>query len=297
VFPLSALKTGLGVFSGAKVFADHPTQTEERERPERSVRDVVGKLGEAYLGKDRNGTNALRAPLIISEAESVLRTKIAEGIIGDLSIRAYAKGATNDEGDFIAESFVASPHTSVDFVTVGAAGGYAVISESAQPPAPAKDEAAADAAEGEPIADVVADVIAESDGTEVRLLREANEKLLAENVRLMAESRRQAALKLLDGLIPSALAQAVQERVREAATSAVETYAGSEQSGDELSAALGALVEKERSYLARLLPGGVVTGLSESSQDGAAQAEVDLEESFRGLVPPGAEKIAARGRG
>src|SRR5690348_10270816 len=43
-YPAEVLRRALGLFEGAKVFADHPSRDELRARPERSVRDVIGWL-------------------------------------------------------------------------------------------------------------------------------------------------------------------------------------------------------------------------------------------------------------
>lgn len=125
-----ALQSGIGVFSGARMYADHPTMSEERDRPERSVRDLVGRLGEAYVGKDKHGNDALRAPMLISKTASWLSTLVSEGIADGLSIRAYGRGKPSDSGHMVVESFVENPHTSVDFVTVASAGGYPELSEA-----------------------------------------------------------------------------------------------------------------------------------------------------------------------
>lgn len=50
-----ALQSAIPLFDGAKIFADHPTMTEEQERPERSVRDMLGHFEQtAYVESDDN---------------------------------------------------------------------------------------------------------------------------------------------------------------------------------------------------------------------------------------------------
>lgn len=123
VYTRAALESGIKVFDGALMFADHPTSVEESQRPERSVRDVVGRVKAPYLGTTKDGKTALRGKFQVSESENALRTKIAEGIIDGLSLRAFGQGKRDKGGDFVVEAFQANPFTSVDVVTVAAAGG------------------------------------------------------------------------------------------------------------------------------------------------------------------------------
>lgn len=280
----AALQSGIAVFSGRAVFADHPTTVEETQRPERSVRDVVGKLGEAYVGKDKNGTPALRAPIVISEAEPNLKTKIKEGIIGDMSIRAHGSGKPNADGVFVVEKFIDHPHTSVDLVTVGAAGGYVELAESHrhtkaedEPETPVEEAAAA---------------------TEIIALRESNQRLLEQNTNLFREARTyQGVAKLQAILRDSPLPNASKKRVWESAKPMLEAYGthGSQQTIEQLTAELTRLAEAEKAYLAQVAPNGAVTGLQLPIEENKTPATI-LAEAFKGLVPDDQLDIAVRGR-
>ena len=46
-YPEDVLERDTSVFTGAKMFWDHPTANDERERPERSLRDLAGKITSA----------------------------------------------------------------------------------------------------------------------------------------------------------------------------------------------------------------------------------------------------------
>ncbi len=291
----AALHSGKAVFSGRPVFADHPTSVEESQRPERSVRDVVGRLGQAYVGQDKHGQPALRAPLIISESETGLRTKIKEGILGDLSIRAQGSGRRNGDGVFVVETFLAHPHTSVDLVTVGAAGGYVDLTESVREVE--THERAPDSATTPPVADTTPLAEAEP-STEVLMLRESQRQLLAENTRLFRQARslegRMHLQRLLRG---STLPMPSRQRVWEQAQPLLEAYGthGSEQTREQLQTALTALLEAEKAYLAQVLPHGVVTGLPiPRSTDKTVESL--LTEAFQGLVPDALLGVAVRGR-
>ncbi|MCL5744574.1 MAG: ChaB family protein, partial [Acidobacteria bacterium] len=131
VYTRGALESGLPVFKGKPIYIDHPSKTEEADRPERSVRDLVGRIVETYIGTDKAERPALRHKSVVSSAEQALLTKVREGILGDMSINANGKGQQDPAtGDFIVEAFTDA--VSLDFVTLAAAGGDATLVESAR---------------------------------------------------------------------------------------------------------------------------------------------------------------------
>lgn len=299
----AALHSGIPIFSGRPVFADHPTSVEETQRPERSVRDVVGRLGQAYVGQDKHAQPALRAPLIISESETGLRTKIKEGILGDLSIHAQGSGRRNGDGVFVVERFLAHPHTSVDLVTVGAAGGYVDLAESLR-----ETETNEATAEGNtaPLPDPVFAVSVETTtpvqeaepSAEILRLRESQHQLLEENTRLFRQARSlEGGLHLQRLLRDSTLPTPSRQRILEQAKSLIEAYSthGSPQTPEQLQTALARLVEAEKAYLAQVLPHGVVTGLHAPVAE-EKTVENLLTEAFQGLVPDALLSVAVRGR-
>jgi hypothetical protein len=132
-YTLEALQSGPAIFAGKPIYADHPTRTEERDRPERSVRDLVGRLPESasdfYVEKITEGKFDGRHALHyrnakLSETADWLRTLIREGIAGDQSINAEGKGRGEDNR-FVVEAFTDA--MSLDFVTKGAAGGRGFV--------------------------------------------------------------------------------------------------------------------------------------------------------------------------
>ena len=50
----SALDSAVPIFTGTKIFADHPSAVEEEVRPERSVRDVLGHFENIKVETDKN---------------------------------------------------------------------------------------------------------------------------------------------------------------------------------------------------------------------------------------------------
>lgn len=292
VYTRAALESGVKVFDGALMFADHPTSVEEAQRPERSVRDVVGRVKSPYIGTTREGKTALRGKFYLSESESALRTKIAEGIIDGLSLRAFGQGRRDKNGDFIVESFQENPFTSVDVVTVAAAGGgFERLAES--------DRAALTRAV---LAQVTREELAEARPdlveTEVRKLKEAhmaeekkldealaeNQRLIEENARLFREARGAQAQRVIDEALAGAkeLPEPARERIAAQARALAEAFAthGSEQTAEQFAAAIRDIVEAERAYLARIMPHGVVTGgtvryVEETVDEAALDKEID----------------------
>ena len=126
-YPASTLEAAVPLFEGAKVFADHPSRDEERSRPERSVRDVIGWLQEATW---HAADQAIRAQLHLSEAAGALRQLLVDAWRGNradllgLSINAEGQIEESVQGGK-RRRLVASISAvrSVDLVTVAAAGG------------------------------------------------------------------------------------------------------------------------------------------------------------------------------
>ncbi|KKM23017.1 hypothetical protein LCGC14_1619470 [marine sediment metagenome] len=129
-----AIKDAAVLFDGAKMYADHPTETEEKEKPERSIRDWVATLHETKVSKAGNavGIAHINAGWLKEKIQSLFE-------LGDLqhlgtSINAVGKGTSQTiEGHktTLVEGLVRSTFQSVDFVTEAGAGGQAGLRESA----------------------------------------------------------------------------------------------------------------------------------------------------------------------
>lgn len=123
-YPRQVLEAATGLFKGdpIRIYADHPTPTEEDERPVRSVKDIVGFVQEGvqFDGKDLVG----EVTFLPSQIERY-RELAEAGLIG-LSVRA--------QGDFAEDGTTLAKFTrilSVDVVTQPGAGGeFRSITES-----------------------------------------------------------------------------------------------------------------------------------------------------------------------
>lgn len=120
-------RDGPTVFTpGTKMYWDHPTETEEAERPERSLRDLAAELvsGAEYQDKGPRGPGLYAKARVFGPYREAIK-ELAPHI--GVSIRALGR-ARHGEADGrqgpIVEQIVAGK--SVDFVTVAGAGGEIV---------------------------------------------------------------------------------------------------------------------------------------------------------------------------
>ena len=60
-----ALESGITAFEGKKCFADHPSRSDEEDRPERSVRDIVGHFENVHLEEREDSGAMLCADLVM----------------------------------------------------------------------------------------------------------------------------------------------------------------------------------------------------------------------------------------
>jgi len=126
--------------AGTQMFIDHPTESEERERPERSVRDLAGELVEdaAWDPVNAFGPGLYSKAKPVGEFAGVL-DQLAPHIGLSINARGRAKEgkAEGKEGMIIQEITAAR---SVDFVTVPGAGGKILeLYEAARKGTPRKE--------------------------------------------------------------------------------------------------------------------------------------------------------------
>lgn len=282
--------------AGTQMFLDHPTASEESERPERSVRDLAATLtGDArWQERGWNGPG-LYAPARVVETERPTVDALAPYI--GVSIRASGYGTPGEaEGrkGLIVERLTAAH--SVDFVTVpGRGGAVRVLAEAARrltsptqetPPMSDKTETPDDFREAAVAA-------------ELKQLREAVGLLQQQNAaqaRALTESQGR---ELITRTLAATEALPELARVRIAgAVRPVLTEAGALDTAATL-AAVESAVEAEIAYLNQIAGPGRIRGLgiSESRQDDPAKLEAELAASLADLgLSEGAAKIAAKGR-
>jgi hypothetical protein len=130
-YPAETLKRDFNVFKGAKMFADHQTESEQSQRPEGSVNNWVASLNNVWAEAD--GTIMGEAVVIDPPFKLKLDTLNQNNLLTQMgvSIRAIGEASVKDiEGTKTkyVESFLAA--RSVDFVTYAGAGGQVMTIES-----------------------------------------------------------------------------------------------------------------------------------------------------------------------
>jgi hypothetical protein len=60
-----AIQSGIQAFEGRKCFADHPSHSEEQDRPERSVRDIIGHFENVAVEENEDQSLSLVADLVM----------------------------------------------------------------------------------------------------------------------------------------------------------------------------------------------------------------------------------------
>lgn len=83
-----ALISGVPIFQGCQVYADHPSSSEQEDLPERSVRDLIGRIKECWIERDETGKNQLRGILKVNDGKPF---DWAVGLIKE-SIKAKKEG-------------------------------------------------------------------------------------------------------------------------------------------------------------------------------------------------------------
>ena len=131
-YPAEVLRSGTKIFEGLKMFADHQTHGERRDRPENSIHNWAGQLKEVWCESD--GTIRGKAAVI----DSGLREKLSElrrhNLLKEMgaSICAVGEGVkakVEGVGTMLIEKLIKG--RSVDFVTYAGAGGAIECLESA----------------------------------------------------------------------------------------------------------------------------------------------------------------------
>lgn len=131
-YPAEVLKRDHKIFEGAKMFADHQTESESKQRPEGSVNNWVAVLGKPWAESD--GTIMAKATVVDPPFKAKLDRLNETGLLGEMGISIRAVGEAynkteNGETVKMVESLLAA--RSVDFVTYAGAGGRVEAIESA----------------------------------------------------------------------------------------------------------------------------------------------------------------------
>ena len=296
-------RDGPAVFAeGTKMFWDHPSRSEERDRPERSLRDLAGVLTtkSSYLqeGPDGPGLYAF-AKALPAFADSIEALAPHIGV----SIRAFGQGKQGEaEGrkGRIIEKIVGGGH-SVDFVTEPGAGGKVLeLFEAARP---ATEEVDMDKLqEAERARD---DALAKV--TEAERLRDAEKDRAdrAEGALLIREARDVVAQALARTRLPEVVRTRLVERLAAEPPLVADGDDAGKLDKAKLGEAVKAAIAEEVAYLERATGGGRVRGMGGPSVDPSGEGSEPVREGIgdelaqefmRGGLSEAAAKHAAAGR-
>ena len=132
-YPADMLKRDHLKFNNVKMYADHPTEAQDQERPERSVKDWVANLVNVRMGEEGAviGDAIITAPWF-KEKLGILRDKQLLSEMG-VSINAIGKASiAKVEGVKTALVDGITRARSVDFVTEAGAKGGVLLYENSQ---------------------------------------------------------------------------------------------------------------------------------------------------------------------
>ena len=293
-YPAEMLKRDYGIFEGIKMYADHPTETEEKERPERSIREWVATLKDVTC--DESGTVTGIAEII----EPWLMAKLAQlrdkQMLSEMGISINAIGSASKSTIDGVETLVIEKlerANSVDFVTEPGAGGIVTLYESdrlrnvdlvelsiLKERRPDLVKLIESAIRAEITKEVKKQVeneqrITELEGQITDLikerdeLKEAAEKAVKEAAKAEAQAAIKEAIEAVDeAKLPVAAKEKLIERFKDAETA------------DGIAEA----IQSEVDYIAKLSEAGKVKGLGPSKENTDKDKEA-LKESFKRMHP------------
>jgi hypothetical protein len=295
------------VFEGNKMYADHPTEDEERARPERSIKDWVAVLEHVKVNSD--GSLSGDFDVVESWFEAKLSKLRDAGQLDKIGVSINAVGSASRqkiegiETDFV-ERLVVS--RSVDFVTEPGAGGRIELYEANDPKLDVDLVDVASLRERRP--DIVKEI---EDAVRNEVIKEAKHKVeLEQENKQLKESvdtltRENGTLKAEKAATEKAKAKAAaQAKIKEAVDKAelpeaakarlLETFKDA-----ETDAGVAEAIQAERAYISTLAEAGHVKGMGNTAPDEAAAKKLkeDLKQSFKNTgLNDAAAAIAADGR-
>jgi hypothetical protein len=302
----NAVKDAVAIFEGAKMYANHATKTEEKERPERDIRDWVSTLKNVRITKEGNAVG--EAHIHAGWFKEMVKGLQEAGTLNKLgvSINSIGKGSRQKiDGveTFLVESLIDHPFKSVDFVTEAGAGGQAGVKES-----DVKPEADLYLIDLTKLKEARPDLIQEAQSefenkykTEVKgkMDLEQENKSLKESMETLTKERDGLKAQIEEAEKGKAKIEA-QAKINEAVSKSTLPDAAKAKLLEQFKEAttadgIEAAIKAESDYLAQLNKTGKVKGLGPTQPD--ERAHQKLVESFiaTGMTQEQAE-IAANGR-
>jgi hypothetical protein len=268
--------------AGTKMYWDHPTLDEARQRPERSLRDLAAlTTGPAAWMKDGPEGPAVYAPVDVLAAYRPSLDELKDDI--GVSIRASAH-VRNGEADGrkgpLVERLLPGPVNSIDFVTTPGRGG--------------RIAALFEAARGRNIVDV-----SEGDDVSAEELKAAQEAQAAAEARAATAEAAVAVLAAREVATTTLAGVDIPEPAREAIMARVLVAPPMKDGALDREAFTAAVTEAataEKAYIDRLTGRGEVRGMGSGTAAAVADPAI-LTATFQRLgLSESAAKTAATGR-
>jgi len=304
-YPAEMLARDYKVFEGVKMYADHPTEKEEKERPERSIKDWVATLSNVRVGESGAvvGDSTIIEPWMREKMSALRDTNmLSEMGVSINAVGTASKAEIQGHKTVLIERLVRA--RSVDYVTEAGAGGGVTFYESGT-----DASLDVDIVSLETLKDRRPDLIKilES-GIKAETQKEVRAKMALEQELAESKAREEALTKERDAL-KGQIEKAEQEKVVAAAQAKITEAVGKTDlpdaakkrlvakfSGAASDEGVAEAIKTETDYIATIREAGKVKGMGDTPADPKKAHEI-LVESFvaLGLSKEQAE-IAARGR-
>ena len=304
-YPAEMLKRDYKVFEGMKMYADHPTEEEDKARPERSITDWVATLKEVQC--DENGVVTGIAEVIVEWLNEKLTALRDKGMLSEMGISINAVGSAikstiDGKETLVIEKLVAC--RSVDFVTEPGAGGIVTFYESDRRYDIDLVELSTLREKRPDLIKSIEAKIREEITREVKKAMENEEKIteLESQVTTLTTENTDLKTRMTEAEKEKAKAEA-QATIKEAVDKAELPVAAKEKILERYKDAESAdgieeAITSEKDYIAKLAESGKVKGLGETKRD-PGKDKTDLRESFKNLHPEWTDEqveIAVTGR-
>lgn len=303
-YPLDTLERDYKVFEGIKMYADHPSEFDESNRPERSIRDWVATLKNVRM---ENHSVVGEAHVVEPWMQEKLATLRDKGMLQDMGISINAVGAATEatiEGFKTSYIEHITRGRSVDFVTEAGAGGLVEMYEAERDVdvdfitlnilrerRPDLVKEIEDTTKNTLLKEVKKQMELE---TEIKELKETNETLTAERDNLKTEketAEKASRIAETKALVDKAISEA--DLPEPAKTRILERFKDAEKADG-----LAEAIKAEHDYVAAISESGKVKGMGGTKPD-PEDGKKALAESFKRSHPewsPEQLEVAVRGR-
>ncbi len=304
-YPAAVLKRDCHIFEGVKMYANHPSVSEMRDRPERSINDWVGHLTE--VRHDEEGNVFGRAVILDDAFKQKLRNLKEAGLLGEMGVSIRGLGKTRRteiEGHKTEMVEALTAGHSADYVTQAGAGGAVQMFEADRSH---YDERNDDMEEIQELKDTVSALEKKLADSETAL-DEAN-KALESKAGDESKAVLEAVTKERDEL-KAKIEEADKAKVREAVTAEISKAIQEAKLPDvskermterfkdaDTADGLTEAITSEQDYVKSLIPSGQVSGLGGADGSGWGDKAALIENRKQayiaeGKTPEVAEKMA-----